>query len=93
VSVAFSRTCEVPGLAVAGYAIGRRHGGAVPRNRLRRRLREAVRRAAPGLESGAYLVRAAPEATALAFEELCQVVATASRSAAERAAARGGALR
>jgi ribonuclease P protein component len=93
VSVAFSHTCEVPGLAVAAYAVGRRHGNAVSRNRLRRRLREAVRRAAPRLESGAYLVRATPEATALAFGELCRVVAAAARSAAERAAGQGGTLR
>ena len=40
-----------------GYAIGRQCGGAVVRNRLRRRLREVVRQCAPDLPRGRYLLR------------------------------------
>ena len=43
-----------------GYAIGRRCGSAVVRNRLRRRARAVVREAAPSLPRGAFLVRLDP---------------------------------
>ena len=80
--VTFSRhAAEAAGFPVVGYAIGRRHGGAVVRNRLRRRLREAVRAAATDLEPGAYLVRATPPAATLGFEELCRSVRAALRVA------------
>jgi ribonuclease P protein component len=49
-----------------GYAIGRRCGGAVVRNSLRRRAREVVRSAAPTLARGTYLVRLEPAAAGLA---------------------------
>ncbi|MDR5693774.1 MAG: ribonuclease P protein component [Armatimonadota bacterium] len=39
-----------------GIVVGHRHGGAVERNRLRRRIREAVRRLAPFLKEGADVV-------------------------------------
>jgi len=48
------------------YAIGRHCGSAVVRNSLRRRAREVVRAAAPGLARGTYLVRLEPAAAALA---------------------------
>jgi ribonuclease P protein component len=40
------------------YAVGRRAGGAVVRNRARRRLRAAVAGAGPALAPGSYLVSA-----------------------------------
>jgi ribonuclease P protein component len=40
-----------------GYAIGRQCGGAVVRNRLRRRLRAVVRQCATDLPRGRYLLR------------------------------------
>lgn len=85
VSVDFCQARETGGRPVVGYAIGRRHGGAVARNRLRRRLREAVRAAAPALVPGAYLVRATPGVSELDFEGLRRAVGAAARAAAERA--------
>lgn len=86
VTVVLSRKArEVAGFPLVGYAVGRRHGGAVQRNRLRRRLREAVRRAAVELDAGAYLVRATPAAAGLAFDELSSAVRDATRAASERA--------
>lgn len=54
------------------YAIGKRVGGAVERNRLRRRLRGVV--AELELPSGAYLLGAGPEAADLSHEELKKLV-------------------
>ncbi len=50
---------EVADLPLFGFAVGRRYGGAVERNRLRRRLRHAARSSGPDLAAGAYLVRVA----------------------------------
>ena len=55
------------------YAIGRKVGPAVVRNRVRRRLREAVReldRTTGGLGCGAYLVTVRPEAAGCTYREL-----------------------
>ena len=52
------------------YAIGSKVGGAVVRNRLRRRLRAIAHEAAPQLPPGAYLITAAPAAADLTFGEL-----------------------
>lgn len=56
------------------YTIGRRVGPAVVRNRLRRRLRMLMRQFAPQLRSGAYLIAAAPEAAALSYAQLEDLV-------------------
>ncbi|MBO0730403.1 MAG: ribonuclease P protein component [Acidimicrobiaceae bacterium] len=52
------------------FAIGRRVGSAVVRNRLRRRLRMLLREAAPQLSPGAYLIGASASATLLSYDEL-----------------------
>jgi ribonuclease P protein component len=52
------------------YAIGSKVGGAVVRNRLRRRLRSVVRSLGSQLCPGAYLIGAAPEAVGFSVEEL-----------------------
>lgn len=65
-----------------GYAIGRRCGNAVTRNRLRRRLRAAVADLAPELPTGAYLVTCEPDATALGYGDLAEALGRAMRAAA-----------
>jgi ribonuclease P protein component len=52
-----------------GYAIGRRCGSAVVRNRLRRRARAVVREQAPSLPRGAFVVRLDPGAASLGTTE------------------------
>ena len=70
----------VPGQPPAlAFAIGKRVGNAVVRNRLRRRLREAARRLVT-LPPGTYLIRARPEAVALSFQEISSHLARAVSS-------------
>jgi len=54
-----------------GVVAGRRVGGAVKRNRAKRRLREAARRAPLG-SGRAYVVVASPEVVDVAFEDLVE---------------------
>jgi ribonuclease P protein component len=62
------------------YAIGRRVGSAVDRNRVRRRLRAAVSaHAADLLEGGAYLFEAERSVLTLGFADLCASVGTLIR--------------
>lgn len=66
------------------YAIGRKVGTAVVRNRLRRRLRAAVReldRSTGGLPPGAYLVSLRPEAAQCSYRELQRDLAGAIEAA------------
>jgi ribonuclease P protein component len=75
--------CSLPDAHVpqVAYAIGRKVGSAVVRNRLRRRLREVTRRLAPEMAPGAYLVTASREACSMRFEELTMTVSRAMGSA------------
>jgi ribonuclease P protein component len=54
------------------YVVGRRVGGAVERNRVRRRLRAIVREVAvdPGLAPGAYLIGASPDAVTSTYAQI-----------------------
>jgi len=63
------------------YAVGRKVGGAVVRNRLRRRLRAVVAEGTGSLVPGAYLVAAGREAAGLPYEELKTHVTQAMTSA------------
>ena len=64
------------------FAIGRRVGTAVARNRLRRRLRAALAEA--DLAPGSYLVAAGPEAARLSWAELRSTLADVLTVLAER---------
>ena len=68
--------------ARVAFAIGRRVGGAVERNRLRRRLRAAL--AETELAPGSYLVSAGPEAAHLSGAELRSTLTDALTMLAER---------
>ncbi len=68
-----------------GYAIGRRCGSAVTRNRLRRRAREVVRAEAATLPKGAYLVRLDPGVAVLDPAQFRVDVARALRRAGQAA--------
>jgi ribonuclease P protein component len=80
------RYVDDPGAAPlrVAFAIGRTVGSAVTRNRLRRRLRELVRRAVtadpPLLTSGRLLIGAQPGAGELPFERLAGEVDTLLRA-------------
>lgn len=70
------------GLPAVAYAVGRHCGGAVTRNRIRRRLRAAVRQlATEALPPGSYLVFADAEAAALPFGDLVACLERAVRAA------------
>jgi ribonuclease P protein component len=67
---------------LVSYAIGRRCGNAVQRNRLRRRLRAAVGQCQ--VPAGSYLVIAEPAAVDLGFGDLASTVGSAMSTAAAR---------
>lgn len=70
------------------YAIGRGHGDAVARNRLRRRLRVLLAARADRLAPGWYLVGAEPAAVALDAATLAAEADGLVRRLGDRAAAR-----
>jgi ribonuclease P protein component len=63
------------------YAVGKRVGGAVVRNRLRRRLQAVVADITGSLDPGAYLVAAGREAVGLPYDDLKAQVTAAMTSA------------
>lgn len=76
ITVTFVETASTDPPRVA-YAVGRRVGGAVERNRLRRRLRAVMSELGAELVPGAYLVEAAPEAASRPYGELQEIVSRA----------------
>ena len=76
------------------YAISRRFGGAVQRNRMRRRLRAAVRDRRAPLTSGAYLVAVSRSAADASYPQLArQLDAALDRAAAAGTGRRTGGRR
>ena len=67
------------------YALGRKVGNAVRRNRLRRRLRAIVAERAPDLPVGAYVVRSTDAGPTLEFDELKVAMSRALEKATSRA--------
>ncbi|HUY64841.1 MAG TPA: ribonuclease P protein component [Acidimicrobiales bacterium] len=83
VTVTYLLDAEAPVPRVA-YAVGKRVGNAVVRNRLRRRLRAAAGEAQGpdrALAPGAYLISVGPAAGSLTYEELKREVAAAMTAA------------
>jgi ribonuclease P protein component len=72
------------------YAVGRKVGNAVTRNRLRRRLRAAMAQWAGVLAPGAYLVGAAAPAADLSWDELGQALGEALAAAVPTPGLRAG---
>lgn len=66
------------------YAVGRSVGGAVVRNRVRRRLAGSMAARAAALAPGAYLVGAGPRAAEASFLELDGWLDAALSTLAER---------
>jgi len=83
VSVGFVSRPEWTRSEVA-YALNRKVGGAVVRNRLRRRMRAILVEQAAGLPVGAYLVRSGPEGADLDFDELRMAMSRAVEQATSR---------
>lgn len=78
------------------YAIGRKVGPAVVRNRLRRRLRAAVRdldQSTGGLATGTYLVSLRPVAAECSYRELHRDLGFAIAAASTPAPGSGGGSR
>ncbi|MHB1725097.1 MAG: ribonuclease P protein component [Acidimicrobiales bacterium] len=71
-----------------GYAISRRVGSAVVRNRLRRRLRAIMLEEAPLLAPGAYVVQVGPNGPALKFDDLKAAMSQALEGATSHRASR-----
>ena len=83
ITVTFVETGSTDPPRVA-YAVGRRVGGAVERNRLRRRLRAIVQELGAELGPGAYLVGAGRGAASQSFGELKDTVSQALQDVSGR---------
>jgi len=68
-TISFLQQPPWSGVEIA-YAVNRRVGSAVVRNRLKRRLRAIVSERASSLPAGSYVVRATPGGALLGFNEL-----------------------
>ncbi len=72
--------------SMAGFAVSKAVGGAVVRNRVKRRLRAIMRDSLPDLPAGAHVViRALPPSAEAEFSALRSDVSSALRSAMRKA--------
>jgi ribonuclease P protein component len=76
------RFLAAPGGPAIGYAIGKRTGQAVIRNRIRRRLRAAIASTRTPLTSGFYLISADASAASAPFDDLVGALDNAFTSVA-----------
>ncbi len=81
VAVRFLPKEDAPGEVLVAYSVSRKVGGAVVRNRCRRRLRAIAAGMADELASGAYLIGVGPGVRGLAFDELKERVSDTMRRA------------
>ncbi len=81
VTVHFLRSDGAGPEVLVAYAISRKVGGAVVRNRCRRRLRVIAAEASGQLPGGTYLIGLAPEGRDLGFQELKERVTQTMRRA------------
>ena len=81
VRVHFSPADDDRGTVSVAYSINRKVGGAVVRNRWRRRLRAIAAEAEVALAPGAYLVGIGPDVRDLKFAELRERVVETMRRA------------
>jgi len=85
VTVHFVAADEPGAIVSVAFSIGRSVGGAVERNRWRRRLRSIAADIASGLPPGAYLVGVGPDVHDLHFDELRErVIDTMHRASGRR---------
>jgi ribonuclease P protein component len=70
VTVGYARRDQPDALARVGFSVSKRVGGAVQRNRVKRRLREIVRRLLVELPAGDVIVTAKPGARAATDDDL-----------------------
>ena len=78
---------DVPGI---GYTVSKKVGGAVTRNRMKRRFRELARRALPesGIAGADHVLIGRPGGNDIAFAELGEHLDSALRRAAKKLAAK-----
>jgi ribonuclease P protein component len=81
VRVHFAPSDDERGPVRVAYSVGRKVGGAVVRNRWRRRLRAIAAEAAGELAPGAYLIGIGPDVRSLTFSELRERVLETMRRA------------
>lgn len=72
---------DSPARVAVAFAISRRLGGAVTRNRLRRRLRSLMGEVEDSLRDGSYLITAGFRATELSYDDLRDDLRRALRDA------------
>lgn len=71
-------------LTQVSYAVSKRCGGAVLRNRIRRRTKAAIRQISQGIPAGAFLITTEPEVATMEFAAMREDLESALRAAATK---------